>query len=426
MKKHFFICLSFIASVLLMAACHSENVDLSAKSKDTGKLDLTSLAINVDVDDVPLVPRSRVTLPESYDNFCLCIYDTDGKEVKTYSNYKNMPDVEELPVGRYTIEAASASKAESGFEKPYFKGNTSIEISKDAITKVSTIVCTLANVQVSATYSDEMKPYMGDDIKVEMWLDESDKVTFTPDETRECYLKVPANSTTNALKVRFYGTLDNEQIDKQLVFDGVEAGTWQQINFNVKIIMEGTVSGMQVIADKTTIRNNETITTLPTEEETKDFDGKDDPEPASEIIITGASYAGSPFNIDEAQTLTFKDTKEVELIVNIAASAGIEKLMVKMSSTNADFAEIAQELGEFDIADEASLGEKKEMLETLGLITPGQAIKGEKSVDFNVTKATPLLSGNPGFPGTHTFSITVTDATGKSVQKSLVIKVVEQ
>lgn len=430
MKKHLLICMNLLVSMLLMAACHSENVDLSAKSEDTGKLDLTSLSLSVDVEDVPLVPHSRVSAPESYDKFYLYLYDASGKKVKTYS-YKNMPDVEELTVGKYTLEAASASKMESGFDKAYFKGSTSFEITKDAITTVENIECKLANIQVSATYSDEMKPYMGEDVKVEMWIDENDKITLTPNETRECFLKAPESTegTTadNALKVRFYGTLDGEQVDKQLVFDGVEAGTWQQVNFNVKIIMEGTLQSVQITADKTTIRKDETITTLPKEDKIDDFGtGGDQPQPTSEITISGASYKGSKFDIDQPLSLTYRDTNPTEIIVNIAATAGIQKLMVNISSTNSDFAEIAKQLGEFDIADEASLGDKKEMLETLGLITPGKTVKGEKNVDFNITKATPLLGGNPGFPGTHTFAITVTDATGKSLKKSLVINVVEK
>lgn len=419
MRKHLLICMSFIVSAWLMA-CHSEKMDFSAKSEDVGKLELKALTVSVDVSDIPLVPHSRVSAPTSYDDFTINIYNSNNEKKYTYI-YKDMPDVLELAVGKYTIEAVSSAKIESGFDKPYFAGSATCEITKDVITTVSKIECSLANIQVSATYSDEMKSYMGDDVQVEMWIDESDKITFTPDETRECFLVAPAE-TGNALKVRFSGTFDGEKISKQLVFnEGVDAGTWQQVNFNVKIVTEGTISStVNIVADKTTIRNDETIITLPTEDKISDFEDGNTPAPSGEITITGASYAGSSFNIDETQYLTSGSTQDVEIIVNIAASAGIEKLVVRISSDNEDFAAIAAQLGEFDIADEESLGEKKEMLVTLGLLEEGQQIKGSTNVDFEITKATHLLSG---FDGTHTFTITVTDANGKSLEKSLIIKV---
>lgn len=417
------MCMNLLLCLWLLVSCHSEDMDFSAPASGYGKVELRTMSFDVDVTGVPLVPRTRLAAPsaEEKNRFIIHIFNDKKDKVQTYT-YGEMPDVVELPVGMYTIEACSAAKPESGLNKPYYRGESTFEIKKDVITSLKTISCKLANVMVTALLNETLLPLAGEDLKVEMWFVENDKVSLSLEDIKkgtEYFLVAPA-AAGNVLQVRISGHVDGEKVQKQQAFDSVDAGTWQQVTFTFQIIQEGTLD-VEISVDGTVTSKDETVVVKPVEPGVDDFPGSGTEKPEQgEVAIIGKSFAGSPFNMDAVQTLQKSMSENVECIVNIAASKGIQQLKVKISSDNNEFNGIGVSLGEFDVADENLDAEKKELLTSLGLLQEGVAIKGQKDVDFAITNATKLLAG---FAGTHTFTITVVDAAGKSLQKSLVIKV---
>lgn len=147
-------------------------------------------------------------------------------------------------------------------------------------------------------------------------------------------------------------------------------------------------------------------------EEPGDGDGDGEGGITSDISITGKDLGGSPFDIDQTQTITGATT----LIVGIEVPAGIQNLKVTISSDNGDFGSIGASFGTFDLANP---GDKESMIAELGL-PYGTAVKDKTELDFDISTFTSLLIP---FDGTHTFNIVVTDNQGKTESKSLVINV---
>lgn len=107
-------------------------------------------------------------------------------------------------------------------------------------------------------------------------------------------------------------------------------------------------------------------------------------------------------------------------VVNIHSDNGVAHLLVHIESTSPEFIASAGDMVpfDFDLAYPTVDGtDWSDMLGALGLGFPvNDQVIGQKDIDFNITQFVPLLAG---FPGTHKFTITVTDVNNKQLAKTL-------
>ena len=233
-------------------------------------------------------------------------------------------------------------------------------------------------------------------------------------ETRKAYLIAPAS--VSPMDITLKGTIDGEFVTEVNRVDEVQAGQYNIIKYTLSPVDDGnnSVGGNLNIAinvDSSMTSSDETVGVNPGEEpgiddfptdggeEPGDGDGDGEGGITSDISITGKDLGGSPFDIDQTQTITGATT----LIVGIEAPAGIQNLKVTISSDNEDFGSIGASFGTFDLANP---GDKESMIAELGL-PYGTAVKDKTELDFDISTFTSLLIP---FDGTHTFNIAVKDS----------------
>lgn len=434
MKNIFLICFTLMVVLFTFSACHSEKMETGATDV-TGQLSLASMKMEVDLKVDTVYPQSRAGVDVS--NFLLTIKNSQGEQVEQYT-YSEMPEIISLPVGTYTVVASSAEAATNGFDVPFYTGSTEqFTIKENELTEVSALTCRLANVMISVEYDEELRKLMGEDVVTTVKIGDN-SLDIPSSETRKAYLIAPASA--GSMDITLKGTIDGESVTEVKRVDNVQAGQYNIIKYVLSPVDDGNnnVGGNLNIAiniDSSMTSSDETVGVNPGEEPgiddfptdggeepgdgDGDSDGDGEGEITSDISITGKDLGGSPFDIDQTQTITGATT----LIVGIEAPAGIQNLKVKITSVgNDEFNGIGEGLGEFDLAHSDSMNEDAQaMLPILGLPID-DAVLNQTNLDFNISKFTSMLAG---FKGTHTFKIAVTDNQGKTESKSLVINVPE-
>lgn len=432
MKNIFLICFTLMVVLFTFSACHSEKME-TGTTDVTGQLSLASMKMEVDLKVDTVYPQSRAGVDVS--NFLLTIKNSQGEQVEQYT-YSEMPEIISLPVGTYTVVASSAEAATNGFDVPFYTGSTEqFTIKENELTEVSALTCRLANVMISVEYDEELRKLMGEDVVTTVTIKEKTQdmikeysLDIPSSETRKAYLIAPASA--GSMDITLKGTIDGESVTEVKRVDNVQAGQYNIIKYVLNSVDDGTnsnVGGNLNIAiniDSSMTSSDETVGVNPGEEpgiddfptdggeEPGDGDGDGEGGITSDISITGKDLGGSPFDIDQTQTITGATT----LIVGIEAPAGIQNLKVTISSDNEDFGSIGASFGTFDLANP---GDKESMIAELGL-PYGTAVKDKTELDFDISTFTSLLIP---FDGTHTFNIAVTDNQGKTESKSLVINV---
>lgn len=432
MKNIFLICLTLMVVLFTFSACHSEKMETGATDV-TGQLSLASMKMEVDLKVDTVYPQSRAGVDVS--NFLLTIKNSLGEQVEQYT-YSEMPEIISLPVGAYTVVASSAEAATNGFDVPFYTGSTEqFTIKENELTEVSALTCRLANVMISVEYDEELRKLMGEDVVTTVTIKEKTQdmiikeysLDIPSSETRKAYLIAPAS--VSPMDITLKGTIDGEFVTEVNRVDEVQAGQYNIIKYTLSPVDDGnnSVGGNLNIAiniDSSMTSSDETVGVNPGEEpgiddfptdggeEPGDGDGDGEGGITSDISITGKDLGGSPFDIDQTQTITGATT----LIVGIEVPAGIQNLKVTISSDNEDFGSIGASFGTFDLANP---GDKESMIAELGL-PYGTAVKDKTELDFDISTFTSLLIP---FDGTHTFNIVVTDNQGKTESKSLVINV---
>lgn len=139
MKNYYIYILSFI----LFCACQSKD---SLMISDAGYLQLN------------VMTNSSVSTKAEYDarQIAVKILDAKGVVVKQTDDWETWSNKTfELPTGIYTIQASSNGfdGKTPAFDKPYYAGSQKIVIEKSQTVQAS-IICILANVKVSVSFSD--------------------------------------------------------------------------------------------------------------------------------------------------------------------------------------------------------------------------------------------------------------------------------
>lgn len=415
-----------------MASCGDDTWNPGSAVGGEGSVSLASMKVDVDADEAVV---SRATV--STDAFLIDILDKAEGNVKRSYTYKSMPGVVSLPAGDYTLNVRSHNVADAAWDAPYYVGSTEFSVTTGKITEIGTVLCKFSNIKVSIKYTKELADKLDGSARVKVVANDRGMLEYTADETRAGYFKALEGSST--LVAEFSATIDGNLVTGYKSFTDVMAGKHYIITFSIKngsasIPDEfGTIaaSGIKVDAN---IEHENIGGTVSSDDENKNGTnvrpGKeewpdepttpDDPTPPGPIqpdpdLVTitpddkckDLNLDGQPNPVEEG----------AEYIINIHAEKGIENLTVKIESTNAGFIKSAGEMLplEFDMA---HLDEKSyEGLKSIGL-EGNDAVLGKNDVPFNITKLVPLLNG---FPGVHTFTITVTDMEDNTLSKSLIL-----
>lgn len=417
--KH--LILIFLASTLgMLGSCMSDAPDFGQdEDKPTeviegeGQLSFAAIKLNVSISAGIKTKAESVNT----DDYIIRIYSAKNNLlIKEYLRYSEMPDIITLDVGDYKIEALSHEVQPAEWEKPFYKGTQTFSIKKDEVTTVDTIECTLQNIMVTISFSDDLKLLLKGDQSVTVTIGLG-KLTFNKNEidaNKAGYFK--AAEVSNTLMARFQGTVDGEPIQMMESFINVKGGEHRNVIFNLEIPSVGDAAlGLKLNA----VCKNIDLTTLvkPGDDTILPEDPSVNPGPANAPTITGEG-----FNIMDEIIVEKDETKTV--IVNIAADNGIQNLKVEIVSETLT-PEILSEVGlssEFDLANPGSAS-LEAALKGLGFPVKEEVV-GVKYLVFDITQFTPLL----GLYGaaSHNFIITVIDQGGNTKTATLALKSIEK
>ena len=244
MKKIFYIALTIVLG-LAGTSCDREKLTYDSEpgeiSGKTGTLDLSSFdAIpNNDIKEIEKKPVSRAV---DTGGFTVQIFRSDNGSETLEKNWKysETPEIVTLNVGNYNLKVFSHEVQPAEWEKPYYYADKTFSIEENRVTQIDTLVCTLQNIKVTVSYSEDLKTLMGEDCKVTVEIGKG-TLDFDKEESRAGYFR--ADEESNLLIATFSGTIDGYEEVNRIQVDNVKAGEWRKIHYDIKRPEPGSETG---------------------------------------------------------------------------------------------------------------------------------------------------------------------------------------
>lgn len=418
MKK--FLSLILLASAML-TSCSKDTFNYGGEEQV--KFGTLSFGGEMTVDEnVELVTRSGEVA-----NYSILVYNSD--EVlcldTTYGAVMSNSQGEVLlPEGTYTVVAQSAKTVPAAaFETPiYGVTKQGIEIKAGEVTPIGDLVCKLVQCKVSVAYNDDFIDMIAGNCSTIVTIggELEFPVTFDNVTGKVSYKKENGffevnNGENTTMEVKFSGIMDvdGEKKTQRMtkVFENIKPATWRQITFIKKVDEEGNATF------DIEISNYVEDSTLGEDiEGSEDTLGEDPNKPQGdggiELVSTCSFDIAQPILIPEATT-------PLVLTMDANVPNGVRKFTVTISSDSPNFMAALDVVG----GPVVDLVNPSELAMGIFDIVPfphGSELVGMTTVPFDLSAAhTPLL----GFPGNHTFVMSVVDQKGCTKDVSIVMSV---
>lgn len=398
-----------LALTIGLVGCERDKIGYGDKEGATGTLSFMQFGVETST-DIEII--SRAATSATY-NYVIRIFDANGDQVGSDYIYGQMPESIVLNTGTYSMKIQSQSQIPSAeFEAPVYGATVNgIVIEEDQTTDLGVITCKLINIKVSVGYNEAMWAVLGDDANVLVEIGDG-ALTFVKGESQNGYFAAP--EVSNAMTVKFAGTVDGNYATMTRAFTDVKAGQWRKINFIMTVNEEGDATFDVVVedwCDEKELANNIEVSEEVIGPDPDAGEGEEENPDAPKVIYKGGSVPTSPIVITDGMELGF----------TISAPKGIAGLSVDIASNNATFNEDVLSMGISPI-DLVNPSEAQIQICNMFGLPYGANLVGQTETAFDLSGAvTPLL----GFPGTHSFTLTITDAEGNSTSTTIKMKVNE-
>lgn len=409
MKLFKFISTVALALSIGLVGCERDKIGYGDKKDATGTLSFMKFGVETST-DIDII--SRAATSATY-NYVIRIFDANGDQVGEDYIYGQMPESIVLTTGTYSMSVQSQSDIPSAeFEAPVYGATvTGIVIEEDQTTDVGVITCKLINIKVSVGYNEAMQAVLGDDANVLVEIGDG-ALNFAKGESQNGYFAAP--EVSNAMTVKFTGTVDGNYATMTRAFTDVKAGQWRKIQFIMTVNEEGNATFDVVVedwCDEKELGSNVDVTEEVIGPDPDAGAGEETNPDAPKVTYKGGSVPTSAIVLSDGMELGF----------TISAPKGIAGLSVDIASTNADFNNEVLSMGISPI-DLVNPSEAQISICDMFGLPYGENLVGQTETAFNLTGAvTPLL----GFPGTHSFTLNITDAEGNSTSTTIKMKVNE-
>ena len=390
-----------------LVGCEREKLGYGDKEGATGSLSFMNFGVETST-DIEVVSRAATSTTF---NYVIRLFDANGDQVGDDYIYGQMPESIVLKTGTYSMKVQSQAEIPSAeFEAPVYGATVNgIVIEEDQTTDLGTITCKLINIKVSVGYNEAMQAVLGDDATVVVEIGNG-ALTFVKGEGQCGYFAAPEAS--NAMTVKFTGTVDGNYATMTRAFTDVKAGQWRKIMFIMTFNEEGTATFDVLVedwCDEKELGNNIDVNeeVIGPDPDAGENEGQNPDAP--KVIYKGGSVPTAPIVVTDGMQLGF----------TISAPKGIAGLSVDIASDNADFNNDVLSMGISPI-DLVNPSEAQIMICNMFGLTYGADLVGQTETAFNLSGAvTPLM----GFPGTHSFTLKITDAEGNTTSTTIKMKV---
>lgn len=407
MKLFKFISIIALALSIGLVGCEREKIGYNDKDGATGTLSFMNFDIQTST-NIEIVSRAGVTDVNSY---VIRIFDANGEQVGSDYIYGQMPESIVLNTGTYSMKIQSQADIPSAeFEAPVYGATVNgIVIEEDKTTDLGTITCKLINIKVSVGYNEAMQAVLGGDANVVVEIGDG-ALNFAKGESQCGYFAAP--EVSNAMTVKFSGTVDGNYATMTRAFTDVKAGQWRKIMFIMTFNEEGNVTfDVQVEdwCDEKELGQNIEVSEEVIGPDPDAGEGEEQNPDAPKVIYKGGSVPTAPIVITDGMQLGF----------TISAPKGIAGLAVDIASDNADFNNDVLSMGISPI-DLVNPSEAQIMICNMFGLPYGANLAGQTETAFDLSGAvTPLM----GFPGTHSFTLNITDTEGNTTSTTIKMKV---
>lgn len=423
MKKIFYIALTIVLG-LAGTSCDREKLTYDSEpgeiSGKTGTLDLSSFDTipNNDIKETEKKPVSRAV---DTGDFTVQIFraDNGSETLEKDWKYSETPEIVTLNVGNYNLKVFSHEVRPSEWEKPYYYADKTFSIEESRMTQIDTLVCTLQNIKVTVSYSEDLKTLMGEDCKVSVTVGEG-ALDFMKKESRAGYFR--SDEESNLLITTFSGTIDGYEEVNRIQVDNVKAGEWRKIHYDIKRPEPGSKTGgvtpsvtldasCEIIDHFGNVTIDEEVIEDPNPiDPGTDPDPDPDPQPTDAPKITSSTIKlGTPVTVTEGL--------QVSVDITSSDKNGLTGLVVDIESPTLTPDELAG-MGLASHLDLVNPGDLKTAIEGLGFPT-GSNVLNQSKVTFDISDFMPLL-GLLG-AGTHNFIIKATDAQGTTTETLILV-----
>ena len=396
-----------LALTIGLVGCERDKIGYGDKEGATGTLSFMQFGVETST-DIEII--SRAATSATY-NYVIRIFDANGDQVGSDYIYGQMPESIVLNTGTYSMKIQSQSQIPSAeFEAPVYGATVNgIVIEEDQTTDLGVITCKLINIKVSVGYNEAMWAVLGDDANVLVEIGDG-ALNFAKGESQNGYFAAP--EVSNAMTVKFAGTVDGNYATMTRAFTDVKAGQWRKINFIMTVNEEGDATFDVVVedwCDEKELANNIEVSEEVIGPDPDAGEGEEENPDAPKVIYKGGSVPTSPIVITDGMELGF----------TISAPKGIAGLSVDIASDNADFNNDVLSMGISPI-DLVNPSEAQISICDMFGLPYGSNLVGQTETAFDLSGAvTPLL----GFPGTHSFTLKITDAEGNTTSTTIKMKV---
>ena len=401
--------LSVCALVLSLGlvSCERDKIGYGDKENATGTLSFMQFDVETST-EIDII--SRAATSATY-NYVIRIFDANGDQVGDDYIYGQMPESIVLTTGTYSMSIQSQSNIPAAeFEAPVYGATVNnIVIEEDQTTDVGVITCRLINIKVSVAYNEAMQAVMGEDCQAIVEIGNG-ALTFAKGESQCGYFAAP--EVSNAMTVKFSGTVDGNYATMTRAFTDVKAGQWRKINFIMTVNEEGDATFDVVVedwCDEKELANNVDVSEEVIGPDPDAGEGEEQNPDAPKVIYKGGSVPTAPIVITDGMQLGF----------TISAPKGIAGLSVDIASDNADFKNDVLSMGISPI-DLVNPSEAQISICNMFGLPYGSNLVGKTETAFDLSGAvTPLM----GFPGTHSFTLKITDTEGNTTSTTIKMKV---
>ena len=401
--------LSVCALVLSLGlvSCERDKIGYGDKENATGTLSFMQFDVETST-EIDII--SRAATSATY-NYVIRIFDANGDQVGDDYIYGQMPESIVLTTGTYSMSVQSQSNIPAAeFEAPVYGATVNnIVIEEDQTTDVGVITCRLINIKVSVAYNEAMQAVMGEDCQAIVEIGNG-ALTFAKGESQCGYFAAP--EVSNAMTVKFSGTVDGNYATMTRAFTDVKAGQWRKINFIMTVNEEGDATFDVVVedwCDEKELANNVDVSEEVIGPDPDAGEGEEQNPDAPKVIYKGGSVPTAPIVITDGMQLGF----------TISAPKGIAGLSVDIASDNADFKNDVLSMGISPI-DLVNPSEAQISICNMFGLPYGSSLVGKTETAFDLSGAvTPLM----GFPGTHSFTLKITDTEGNTTSTTIKMKV---
>lgn len=417
-----------LAAGLLLAACASEAPFEGPKDKEKGSFAKTAFSLKVQADHVIKTKAGdEVVMDDVHISFHRV---NDNAMIDNYW-YGYMPDIVVLEEGKYTITAVYTHDKDdvlypANWDTPYYEGHSDeFQIRANQITSdIGTIKCVLKNVMTSIVFDSTLTDHMSDDSYVEVKIqNSSDVLNFTKSETRYGYFTIGDEHT---LVATFHGKIDGAETSETKILSDISAGNHYRITFklhdykgensgnlNMDVVLDASVTTTDINGEVSIEDMGMGDTNLGDAE--RPGEKPDEPQQPEQPVVKDAPVitALGDVKLDEPYEVTIGES----VVLNIQSESGISEFVVDITSPTLTPEEL-EGVGLGSHLDLVEPGNLKEALNGLGLLE-GDSVEGEKDVNFDITGFIPMLAALGD--GTHTFTLTVTDANGTTSKELILV-----